>query len=339
MARHAALATRLLSHLFPPTQHPSSPSSSQTSTPPPWVHLASQLLHHSCPHLHPAHTLLLATITPKDPLLQGILSIPGLLQLHPIPPGPLRRMIIALKALGPLTPTLSLHTDASSLSSFSWPHPSTTPSRHLPPLHPVSTISVRLLYDRLSIPDSHSRKRVHDAFQRIAFMDTASYGSSPPPTLHRALRKAWHHPCPNSIKLTYWLLTSNSIPGGSIPPPHWRCPCSPQPPTSSSRLHSFWECPVAIAVRQTISLDILHNTLHPQPRLHRSSLWLLTPPHPSVNEDFWTFVCLAAFSAMDVGRSSLWSTADSHQDIVLTASRHAISHFWSCLHNNLPSLR
>jgi hypothetical protein len=159
----------------------------------------------------------------------------------------------------------------------------------------------------LSIPDSHSRKHVHDAFQRIAFTDTAPYGSSPPPTIHRVLRKAWHHLCPNSIKLTYWLLTSNSIPGGSIPPPHWRCPCSPQPLTSPSRIHSFWECPVAIAVRETISSGILHNTLHLQPRLHRSSLWLLTPSHPSVNEDFWTLVCLAAFSAMDFGRSFLWS--------------------------------
>jgi len=333
-ARHAALATRLLSHLFSPTQD----SSSQTSSPPPWIHLASHLLKHSCPDLHPAHTLLLATIAPKDPLLQGILSIPGLLQLHPIPPGPLRRMILALRAMGPLTPTLTLHTDISSLPSLSWPHPSSTPSRPLPPLHPVSPIPVRLLYDCLSIPDSRSRKRVHDAFHRLASVETAPSSSSTPPTLPRALRRAWRHPCPNSLKLTYWLLTSNSIPGGSIPPPHWRCPCSPQPPTSPSRLHSFWECPVALAVRETISTAILH-TLTPQPSLHRSSLWLLTPPHPSVNEHFWTLVCLAALSAMDYGRSFLWCNSDSSPNIVLTAFRHAVAHFWSCLHSEMPSLQ
>ena len=116
-----------------------------------------------------------------------------------------------------------------------------------------------------------------------------------------ALYHAWRVPCTNFLKETLWRLAVDSIPGGAIRP--WLCPCDlhAHPPVRSSRLHSFWDCPVAAAVRTQVDSAL-------GVPVSRPALWLLGPP-PVHNLDpgVWRLVCLAALSAMEHGRALLWA--------------------------------
>ena len=226
-----------------------------------------------CPSIHPAQTLLLATTLwlNKHALLQGILVVPGLRQHHPIPSGPLRRMSLAFCDLGPLLPaphdpdsptTAPPHPSSLSiplpsdilmpyLLSLSWEHPKSCPHRPLPPLLPSTPLPVKPLYTKLSLPEATSRHHRHSAFALLAM---SPLRPSTPPThlLYKALKMAWKLPCNNTLKTSYWLLSSNCIPGGHIPHPHWTCPCSPSQHPSCSRLHSFWESSAATSICNTL---------------------------------------------------------------------------------------
>ena len=330
VARHASLATRLLSHLL----------TNDSAPIPPWVSLASQTLSIICPYIHPAQTLLLATTLHqhRHALLQGILVVPGLRQHHPIPPGPLRCIFLALCDLGPLLPApsnpesptthpphpCSLSTPLPSdilmpyLQSLSWVNPKSRPHRPLPPLLPSTPLPVKSLYAKLSIPEAELRHKHHSAFALLAM---SPLRPSTPPTadLSKALKKAWKLPCNNNLKTAFWLLTSNCIPGGRIPHPQWSCPCSPATSPSCSRLHSFWECWVAMSIRSTLESALSLSALP------RFNLWLIVPPTPTIDSEVWTLVCLAAISAMDYGRARLWSAASDF------SSSNCIAHFWHTL--------
>ncbi len=121
----------------------------------------------------------------------------------------------------------------------------------LPPLLPSTPLPVKSLYAKLSIPEADLRHNHHSAFALLAM---SPLRPSPPLTadLSKALKKAWKVPCNNNLKTAFWLLTSNCIPGGRIPHPHWSCPCSPATSPSCRRLHSFWECWVAMSIRSTL---------------------------------------------------------------------------------------
>ena len=68
---------------------------------PPWVRLAGFLLLASCPTLHPAQTMLAATLASAADVQQGILGVPGVVQRSALPTGLLTRMAAALQAVGP----------------------------------------------------------------------------------------------------------------------------------------------------------------------------------------------------------------------------------------------
>jgi hypothetical protein len=65
--------------------------------------------------------------------------------------------------------------------------------------------------------------------------------------------------------------------------------------------HVFWSCPVAAAVRASIS-SALPRARH----LPCSALWLLQAPS-GVHKGVWSVVCAAAVEAMDWGRRYLWA--------------------------------
>ena len=76
-------------------------------------------------------------------------------------------------------------------------------------------------------------------------------------------------------------------------------PCCPRVDVDP-RLHAFWTCPVALAVRGELE-RCLGCTLH------RTHLWLLdTPPCPGLFSEVWHVVCLAALNAIFHGRKQLW---------------------------------
>jgi hypothetical protein len=99
------------------------------------------------------------------------------------------------------------------------------------------------------------------------------------------------------------------------------------------RLHSFWDCPVAQAVREQLQLQL------GMTQLSRQAVWLLQAPAEHINTGVWQVVCTAAISAMDVGRRSMWSAyhaatmtaTETALPAVTQAARTAVQHFWRIL--------
>jgi hypothetical protein len=129
--------------------------------------------------------------------------------------------------------------------------------------------------------------------------------------LQRSLQNVWKLPWEAEYKDTLWRLAVNGIQGAggagicfarscpcgyAMTPYHWRHNHS-----HLHHLHSFWSCPVAVAIRRQLETHL--NT----PQLSRSALWLLTPPTHHINTGVWQVVCTAAISAMDLGRRCMWS--------------------------------
>jgi hypothetical protein len=288
---------------------------------PPWTTLAAILLRHACPSLHPAQTLLCATLSQPGDAAQGVLGIPSLHQPYRLPSGTLTHMAIALQAVGPLTPapaacrasarhilTTPHHTTPTSLPSapaalaaLHWHDPSSSPSHPVHSLAPAAAaISVRTYTSLLTTDIVAHRAELHSAFVGLAL--STPVRATPPAALagfRAALAAAWRLRCDNSIKEPLWRLAINCIPGSRVQP--WHCPCGFRSPRcASSRQHSFWDCPVAVAVR-----DQLGVAMGGPPS--RASLWLLRPVPAGLCSGSWTLVCLAALDAMEFGRRYLWA--------------------------------
>ncbi len=74
---------------------------------------------------------------------------------------------------------------------------------------------------------------------------------------------------------------------------------------SSPRLHHFWECPVARAVREQIEWHLqAAPAAVASGRMLRQHLWHAQPP-PGCEQVAWNVIALAALSAMDIGRCCL----------------------------------
>jgi hypothetical protein len=334
---------------------PSTPSPQPVLAPshphhsPPWTTLAAILLRHACPSLHPAQTLLCASLSRPTDVAQGILGLPSLHQPYRLPPGTLTHMAVALQAVGPLLPSPTAHhasthhilvtphhatpssppSAPASLATLHWPNPSSRPSHPLPPLTPAATaISVRTYTSLLTTDIVDHRAKLHSEFVGMA-LSTSARTTAPAAVANfrAALAAAWRLPCDNAIKETLWRLAINCIPGSRAHP--WHCPCGFQAPRSvSSRQHSFWDCPVAVAVR-----DQLATAMGSPPT--RASLWLLRPTPAGLCPGSWTLVCLAALDAMDFGRRYLWAGHRSHRTdavpqpaAVVAVGNAAAARFW-----------
>lgn len=330
-ARHGAMACRLLHFLArPPGPPPVPPAPPLTPPPPPWASVAAYILRRCCPSLHPAQTLLAAALADPADAADGVLGMPGVQQLFRFPPGPLVHMARALCSLNSAAPlrnsdpaglppcrVLSTPQPAgapapAALASLVWPHPPSAavtagaPPPNRPPPPPVNPtvgppVAVRTLTGILMATTAARRYARHSEYVKMALGLPANANAHQHVRRFRsALRQAWRIPCTNALKETLWRLAVNSIPGGVIRP--WLCPCDlHSPPIQSSRVHSFWTCPVALAVRAQ-----LDNTLGVA--VARPSLWLLGPPPlPNLDDNIWRLVSLAALSAMEHGRALLWA--------------------------------
>ena len=93
------------------------------------------------------------------------------------------------------------------------------------------------------------------------------------------------------------------MPGGRIHP--WHCSCDLHgPPPPSPRLHTFWTCPVARAVRQQLAAALPAGVA-----VRRANIWLLRPPAgvQGLCPRAWALVALAALEAMEFGRRYLYA--------------------------------
>lgn len=303
-ARHAAHALHLLTSLLP-----------SHCTSPPWTRVASGLLHRACPHLHPAQALLLATETPQADVSGGILTPADIPQVAHIPAGPLRRMTQALCALGSLSlpptdppvPSPSVREILTAPPAFgpgAQPHPSIAHLTWaaLPTHNVVDGLRVRDITAVLARPLEQQRAARHAAFvaEATSLGAAGPEGGVPVPPLGPIFKRVWGLPIDNKLKEIFFRLAARAIPGGHIPA--WTCPCSPGLVLGSacSRLHTFWSCPLAVAVRAELERVLLRP-------VSLTSLWLLQPPAPSVRQIIWDLACLAALGAMEQGRRSAWA--------------------------------
>ncbi len=134
-------------------------------------------------------------------------------------------------------------------------------------------------------------------------------------------------PCSAAVKEVLWLMAVDSVPGSRFRP--FRCPCcAPLPTASVGRRHTFWDCPVAQAVRVTLSTEL------GAPTPDAASLWLPVPPSPHVPLPLWRLVALCALTAMDHGRCHLWTARYERPGArpdVQASCRAAVGSFWLLL--------
>lgn len=76
------------------------------------------------------------------------------------------------------------------------------------------------------------------------------------------------------------------------------------------RHHVFWECPVARAVQRVVCRCM------PGVLVHCSHVWLCVSPSPRVLQQVWDVVCLAALSAMELGRRTMWAVHLQREGVV-----------------------
>ena len=271
LARHAAMALRLIQAWLPP--HPLhgpqalSPGSGDDVAddpphrlrPAPWTRLAAALFRHACPALSPLQSLLAATLSSAHDASAGVLDLDGVAQPAAVPDGPLRRMLVALQALGPptvlpgactltpaailaLQPTDAGDIDPDAIADLHW-----MPSSGVPEPLDTATPSVRALTSLLIAPWDTLRHECHGSFVRAALGVSSRVAVTRPLMAFKtSLRAAWRLRCPNALKEPFWRLALDAIPGSRVHP--WRCPCSTSVPSPHGRPHSFWDCPVAMAV-------------------------------------------------------------------------------------------
>jgi hypothetical protein len=284
----------------------------------------------------------------------------SLLRPPPAPPHlpptiPARHLLIPNQPVSSPTTPLLLSAD---ISNVLWvpkhgPLP-TQPSSHLTPL--TRLLPVACITHHLTHESQKRRDLTHTVFSTSALdpASTAEHRKQALCSLRKALTIAWRLPCSDDIKEAYWRLSAGITPGCSFTP--WTCPCACITPVTPS-LHSFWDCPVAKAIRQQLQLCINHSLLDAPlldappppppatPTLTRSALWLHRPPMPSICSEAWSLICIAAIHAMDSGRRALW--VQRHEAAwnpsnalaaVSTASVTATTTFWAVLQDAIATI-
>ncbi|GIL42183.1 hypothetical protein Vafri_245 [Volvox africanus] len=129
---------------------------------------------------------------------------------------------------------------------------------------------------------------------------------------HTTLARLWSDVrWENKNKETLWRLAVDGVPlpGNThlsrMPPQPCGCGTfgGPNSPPSSPRLHHFWECPIAQAVRDQIDRH-LPPSATTEGGMGRHHLWLIQAP-PGCDQAPWDVIAMAALSSMEHGRHCL----------------------------------
>ena len=151
-------------------------------------------------------------------------------------------------------------------------------------------------------------------------------------------RTVWRLPWENRHKEVLWRLAVNGVAGaGGHGICHRElCACctdepagSPVTDSTEHRQHAFWDCPVAVAVREQLARGLAG--LQPT----QWNVWLLQPP-PAVRPVVWRVVALAALGAMELGRRVMWAMVKQQElqphQAVERACVRAGAELWLALH-------
>ena len=98
---------------------------------------------------------------------------------------------------------------------------------------------------------------------------------------------------------------------------------------TTDRSHHFGSCTIAYTLRVHISESTEEMCVN------RENIWLAIPPHNDIEQSIWDVVCLAAISAMDYGRRTLYASREEDGIVnVATLTRirtQVIADFWGRL--------
>lgn len=208
-------------------------------------------------------------------------------------------------------------------------------------LRPVSALTVRIATRLLAPPEVTTARRVRrEAFCRLAtgIPPGLALGNMAGP-LHNLFQGMWRLKWDNKHKEVLWRLVHDALPLGARMGDRFTCPCGHQ--GAHDRLHAYWTCPVAVAVRDELLAALPADVAAPQRALpHPAWLWMagalpvMTPQGVLVT--VWRVACLAALNAMEHGRQCLAALNQRPEDlpnpimtqIACTSSR---GYFWFLL--------
>jgi hypothetical protein len=124
----------------------------------------------------------------------------------------------------------------------------------------------------------------------------------------RLLASLWRLSWENGDKATYWpwLVALNGIKcGESVTHTFGISHCHLCGGNEShGRIHVFWRCQGALAVRAALQAELAGLVVLAP--LRRRQLWLMLQPNRLIHKDLWRVMCLAAFAGMDAGSSAAW---------------------------------
>ncbi|PNW80320.1 hypothetical protein CHLRE_07g312701v5 [Chlamydomonas reinhardtii] len=197
---------------------------------------------------------------------------------------------------------------------------------------PLLTLTVKQA-TQLQLAPAYDALRV----RHLAFIQEAYSGAAPPAEAIHALRAAlarlWALVWEPRHKEPLWRLAVNGFTGFGMLAA-WaadgrveKCPCGTQM-TAGARVHHFWDCVVAEALR-----DVMRE--HANVDITRNQLWLVQAP-PGLSQAVWDIVCLAAVAALEYGRQRLYACRDAADRtaevaVVRRIGVEVIADFWSRL--------
>lgn len=145
----------------------------------------------------------------------------------------------------------------------------------------------------------------------------------------------------NQHKAPFWRLVNDAHPtparmaSADIP-----CVCGGGVRAAAAdRVHCFWDCPVAQAVRAELERAAASEGRPSTSSLVRAQVWLAQPP-PGMHQGVWDVVCLAFVEAVSRARARATAAMLREQSpcvpgdlLVATARRVAVARFWGLLGN------
>lgn len=268
-------------------------------------------------------------------------------------PEPLRRILTAVQAFPKLgrrvaaPPSLTLQHDwISPLTLYRWRlyRPTSylekwldlgTPAWPFPPSMPKSPGGMTL--DRFTVRFGTRvlcAAQMTEVSKRFRLFVEEVGGSlptdaSPEIVTCSTLSRLWSLPVPNPAKETFWRCFHDALPTAARLHQRWRCGCN-APLHSPGRKHHFHDCPIAVAVADTIAAKLPASTDTP--------LWpaiRAAKPPPNISQPIWDIVCLAACAAMDAGRRHFVHATQFAQPratrtpaLITESTAFAVAYFW-----------
>jgi exonuclease III len=205
---------------------------------------------------------------------------------------------------------------------------------------PLATVTVKQA-TYLQMNEAFDKLKVkHEEFIREAkdMGNTEAVATEDKNYISSTYKRLWKIKWEADQKEAYWRLAVGGFSGFSMHRGQGHnCPCG-RVDACSDRVHHFSTCTVAKALRTHIqdSADIGDEDSLFEIIVERRNLWLLAPPHQTIEQAIWDVVCLAAISAMDYGRRLLFASRNEQGYVgngatLARVKTQVIADFWARL--------